>query len=584
MRGNLSSLAPAVPAEPAGWKRFGWELLIALAIIAVGTALRMITAVHNSAAPMIDENEIAEQAAAFLGPDLKFYFLKYGPLTMYAIAAIYRVAAALHGVTPLEYASRVFLDGAEHYAIARVYTIGWVSALALVSFLVLRRQLGARPAWLACALLAFPLIDVLAPGARIDAPQAAFQCLALLALTEVVTRPRWTTWLVAGACAGLGVATKPLPGLLIAPSFLLAVFFAASAAADPSARTLLARRGATAAAGGASLAALACVVCAIAGNPELLQIERFIDSQREAVALHSGNTLTAGTSIPKTFLTLHWPFVASAAVSSLALILLRDRRALVIVLFVSVYVGAFVGRQCRTYFMLAPAAALCLLIAYAWARAESVLPKRRVGRWLRWAVVPLAVVLIEQPARAHWRRSMRVSQVLEVSRWMETNVPNGTRIFHLGRRAYGTYLVQATEKMQLQWGEHFEYGRYRYRFLKEAFRLGYQKYVESGRPRYVIEVRPERAMARHTNRNQRWITDGLVRRAREKKQRYIIVTGFRERDVRDLEYKWFNQAILEMQTTGMAIFRVPDAPPPSEAASPPPPPVPAPTPEVTPAH
>jgi hypothetical protein len=538
-----------------------WELAVALAIVAVGTALRLTIALRNVETPMIDENEVAEQAVAFLGPDRNFYFLKYGPLTMYAIAAIYRVAAALHGITPLEYASRVFFEGTEHYTIARVYTSSWLSVLALVAFFVLRRQLGARPAWLACALLAFPVIDVLAFGARIDAPQAAFQCLALLALTEVVARPRWTAWLAAGACAGLGIATKPLPGLLILPAFLLASWFAAGERPDGSRRATLARLGVTFGAPGLWLAALACVICAVAGNPELIQVQRFIDSQRQAVELHSGDALQARSSIPDTFSSLRWPLLGCAAASALALTALRDRRGLVIVLFIAVYVGAFVGRASRNYFMLAPAGALCLLVGYGWARAEALVAQRPFRRWLAWAWLPLAGVLIALPAIDHWRRRERDNPVLEMSRWVEANVPSGTRIFHLGGRAYGRYLVPTSEKLQSGWGDHFEYGRYRYDFLKEAFHLGYQRWVESGQPRYALEVREERARPRRANFNKRWITDGLVRRAREKKQKYIILTGYREHDVFELGYKWFDQAILEKQVRGMAIFRVPDEAP-----------------------
>jgi Dolichyl-phosphate-mannose-protein mannosyltransferase len=551
--------------ERAGWRRYwgptGWAWLGAFAIIAIGTTLRMMIAVRNSETPMIDENEVVEQAVAFMGPDLHFYFLKYGPLTMYALAAIYRVAAALHGISPLEYASRVFLQGSEHYAIGRVYTLGWLSVLALVAFVVLRRQLGQRPALLVCALLAFPFVETLSAGARIDVPQAGFQCLALLALTEVVLRPRLGYWVAAGACAGLAVATKPLPGLLIAPSFLLASWFAAALRRDGTPRAPLARLGATFASAGLWLAALACVLCAVAGDPELLNLRQFIESQREAVALHSGNALQARSSIVATFSMLRIPFLACAAASALLVAIGRERRALVIGLFVVVYVSAFVGRASRTYFMVAPAAALCILIGYGWARAEALLARWSIGRWLGWAWVPLAALLVSFPAQARWQLSVRQNPGLETSRWMQENVPSGTRVFHLGGRPYGTYVVPTNETLQSKWGDHFEYGRYRYAFLKEAFHLGYQNYVKSGLPVYNIEVRDERPMPRSANFNKRWVTDSLVRRAREKKQKYIMVTGYSERDVHDLGYRWFDAAILEQQVSGMAIFRVPDEPP-----------------------
>jgi hypothetical protein len=38
--------------------------------------------------------------------------------------------------------------------------------------------------------------------------------------------------------------------------------------------------------------------------------------------------------------------------------------------------------------------------------------------------------------------------------------------------------------------------------------------------------------------------------------------GYREDDVRNLGYRWFDGAVLEQQFDKIAIFRVPDAPPP----------------------
>jgi hypothetical protein len=552
-----------------GWRRRwtpdSWATLAALTLVVAGTLLRMAIAVRHSETPMIDENEIVEQAVAFMGPDLHFYFLKYGPLTMYVLSGIYRVAAALHGMTSLEYASRVFFDGAEHYAIARVYTLAWLEVLALAAFFFLRRQVGRAPALLVCALLAFPFVEVVAWGARIDAPQAAFQGLALLALGEACAGPRSRYWLMAGACMGLAIATKPLPSLLLGPSFLLASWFASAQRTDGSPRPLLARLGATLAGRGLWLAALAAVLVAVLGNPALIDIREFVQSQREAVALHSGNALAARNSIASTFLMLHPPFLVVAALAAVCCLVARDKRALLIGLFVVVYVGAFVGRAARTYFMVAPAAALCLLVGYGLARVRGWLEARPLSRWFEWAWAPLAAGLVLGPARAISARSEGPNQMLAAVRWVHSNVPAGTRLFHLGRKPYGPYLVTNDRKLQGTWGDHFEYGRSKYRFLREAFRLAFDDYAKSGRPVYRIDVRDESPRPRRARQNPRWITDGLLRRARARQQKYIIISGYRERDVRDLGYTWFNEAILEQQSGDIAIFRVPDAPAPAPA-------------------
>lgn len=553
---------------PRRWTPDAWATLAALTLVALGTLLRMSVAVRHSLTPMIDENEVVEQAVAFMGPDLHFYFLKYGPLTMYVLSGIYRVAAALHGMTRLEYASLVFFDGAEHYAIARIYTLAWLEVLALAAFFMLRRQVGRAPALLVCALLAFPFLEVLAQGARIDVPQAAFQGLGLLALGEACAGHRSRYWLMAGACAGLAIATKPLPGLLLGPSFLLASWFASAQGPDGSPRPLLARLGATFAGRGLWLAALAAVLLAVLGNPALIDLGEFIQSQREAVALHSGHALPARTGIATTFLLLHPQFLLLAALAATCCFVARDERALLIGLFVAVYVGAFVGRAARTYFMLAPAAALCLLVGHGLGRVQGWLGARPLSRWFEWLWAPLAVALVFGPARTIIWRSAGPNLMLEAVGWVHANVPAGTRLFHLGRKPYGPYLVSNDRKLQGAWGDHFEYGRTNYRFLREAFYLAFDNYAKSGSPVYRIEVRDEPPRPRSTKQNPRWVTDGLLRRAREKKQKYIIIAGYRERDVRELGYTWFDGAVLEQQYGDISIFRVPDATPTAAAPAP----------------
>src|SRR5690606_23640124 len=113
-------------------------------------------------------------------------------------------------------------------------------------------------------------------------------------------------------------------------------------------------------------------------------------------------------------------------------------------------------------------------------------------------------------------------------------VPAGTRLFHLGGRPYGTYLVSTDPKLQGRWGDHFEYGRYKYRFMRTAFRLAYERYQASGRPRYRIEVRDERPWPKRERKNKPWITNGLLKRARDRQQRFIVIADYRTPDVLDL--------------------------------------------------
>ncbi|HWO13746.1 MAG TPA: glycosyltransferase family 39 protein [Polyangiaceae bacterium] len=557
---------PEIPAgQPSGpWRsrfRPSPVVLAAVALLLAGTALRVVFALKGVESPMIDENEVAEQAVAFMGGELKAHFLKYGPLTMYVLAGIYRLAALLHGQSSLEYASRVFFDGAEHYAIARLYTVGWLSVLALLAFLSFRRRLGAAPALLACALLAFPFIEVLGQGARIDYPQGAFQCIALLALGEVVARPRLRYWLAAGVFAGLGIATKPLPGLLLGPCFLVASWAAAATRADGRRRPPLARLGAALTSPGMWLAGVAVAACAAVGDPAMLDIGSFIQSQREAVALHSSGKLQARASIADSFAMLRVPFLIALAAAVVLVLIARDIGALNIALFIAVYLAAFAGRQARTYFFIAPAAASCLLVGHAWAALSAlVLPRLREPRWLSWALAPVAILLLQSPLRYLFGQRLAPNNATEARAWVYEHIPSGTPIFHLGLRPSGPRLVATDEKLQARWGDHFDYGRNNYRFLKEAFRHAFRAYQKSGLPRYPLAVHDDKPYPRADNRLPRWLTDNLVARARQDGQRYIIVAGYRG-DVHELGYRWLDQAQLETQIGNIAIFRVPDAPP-----------------------
>jgi hypothetical protein len=427
---------------------------------------------------------------------------------------------------------------------------------------------------LACALLGVPFLEILGQGARIDYQQAACQCIALLALSEVVARPRLRYWLAAGVFAGLAIATKPLPGLLLGPCFLVASYLAAGARADGSPRPPLARLGAALASPGMWLAGLAVAGCAVLGNPAMLDIGQFVQSQRDAVALHSGNTLQARSSISGSFALLKLPYLIAFAASLVLVAWRRDYTALNIALFIAIYVGAFVGRQARTYFFIAPAAASCLLVAHAWAACE-VLVWPRLAKWralgepraLALATGLLAVLLVQAPLRSLWSRSAAPNAASVTRAWLYEHVPSGTPIFYLGKRASGPRLVATDRKLQSSWGDHFAYGRHNYKFLKQAFRHAHAQYAKSGKPMYPVTIHADKPYPRKDNKMPRWLTDNLVARARKNKQRYIVLAGYGADDVRALGYPWFEQAALEIEARHIAIFRVPDAAPANATAS-----------------
>lgn len=528
--------------------------IVALLICAVGGAIRLAAAAHDLASPLIDENEVVEQAVAFMGGDLRHHFLKYGPLTMYVLAAIYHAVAAVRGQSALEYASRVFFERTEHYFIARAFLAATLVGVAWLAFTSFRRQFGAVPALVVCCLLGLPWVDLLYRGARIDTFQAALQGVALLTLAELVARPRRRDWVLAGACAGLAIAVKPLPGLLVLPCFPLASWFAAARRGDGGTRAGLPRLGAALREPGLWLAALACVVCASVANPAMLNIQEFVAGQRDAITLHT-STPSSRTrrSVIQTFSALGSPFLIATGLAVLTGVIRRDPRSLLMTSFVLVYAAAFWGRDARAYFMVAPAIAACLLMGYAFASVYAP-SGPRARRWLACALLPCAALLAAAPAWRLYQRATAPPRFADTVEWFFANVPSGTPLVYLGPK--GLPLVGTDEKAQGRWGDHFEYGRHKYRFYRRAFHEGFTRYLASDGPRYPMVIH-DRKPVRRSKRMPRSLSDRLLDRAQAAGQRYIVISGFREKSVLDLGYRWFDRAILEKEAKGLAIFRVP---------------------------
>jgi hypothetical protein len=538
---------------------------IAVLVCLLGASLRLALAMHYPETPMIDENEVVEQAVAFMGGELHHYFPKYGPLTMYVLAAIYRLVAVLRGQSALEYASHVFFDGGEHYLIARVFAATCVLVVAWLAFASFRRHTGASPALFVCSLIVLPIVDALYEGVRIDVVQASLQCGALLALGEAIGSPRKRYWLIAGACAGLAFAAKPLPGLLVLPCFALASWFAVAKQRDGSARRWLPRLGAALTHPGFWLAALICLGCAILGDPAVLDAKSFIESQRAAVALHSSaeevhNRLT----VVQAFAPVGWPFVVLSGLALLVSLVRRDPRSLIVSLFVVVYVAAFWGRGSRTYFMVAPAMAACLLMGYAFAGlyARDWRPNRR--SWLAWSWLPVVALLAFFPGKRLWARELQESPALLARDWFQAHVPSGTPIIHVGRWMNGPRIIGTDEKLQASWGTHFEYGRTKYKFLRLAFHKAFSDYQASDRPRYPVAVEIPGGWTLPRKNVNRRISERLLARAQAENRRYIVVAGYKPKDVLELGYRWFDKAVLEVQFRRVAIFRVPDKQPPPD--------------------
>lgn len=111
--------------------------------------------------------------------------------------------------------------------------------------------------------------------------------------------------------------------------------------------------------------------------------------------------------------------------------------------------------------------------------------------------------------------------------------------------------------------DHFEYGRHRYPFFREAFHLAYTEPREE-RQTALFDRGAGRAhlRSRAARKNRHWITDGLVKRAGRGSKRTSSSPATVGETCAISRYTWFDQVKLEAQFGRVAIFSVPEAPAP----------------------
>jgi Dolichyl-phosphate-mannose-protein mannosyltransferase len=585
----------------SGWRARRWASpwsLATLLVCTLGLYLRVRNAGLHLGPVSMDENDVVEQAVAFMGGDWRYYLLEYGALPMYLLAGVYHLAALAHGVTGFEYAQRVFFDGTEHYFIARLASGLCLTLLAVSSYRFLAPRFGRSAGLVGAGLLGLPEIEGLTNGVvRIDTFQATWQMLALLGLVKALESRRTRHWLWAGAAAGLGIASKPMPGLLITPCFILASWFAASegdeaaqgASAERPRLGQVLRRSALRVVrtlGRPQLwgAALATLFAAAAGNPTSIDLPAFVQAQSRAVGFYSG-ARAPGLHLDafQAAETLGVPFLLAAGLSLLVLLWVSDVRARLIALFPLLYVTAFWGRPVRTYYLVAPALALCWTIAIVvgvllcrWgldecgsrapdARGMSRATSSKSTR-ARWLVVPLLLALLGCASYGTARRlheNLPSTFVKDQARaWIHQNIPSDTAIFQYGTYsgAGGPILVANDARREAELAQFFVYGRGNYDFFRRAYQQAYSDYVSQGRPRYAIEAFGLIPQPKGSSKTPAWVAGKLDRRAQRRGQEYILLCHYRDtEDVYGLGYDWLPRVELVQQFGDIALFRVPKA-------------------------
>lgn len=174
----------------------------------------------------IDENEIVEIAAGYLGGDLDQRFYAYGPLMSYLLAGVYLVMALFSPLTADQLVQQVFFDNTQLYYAARFLNGCLAIGTGWVVFIIIIRLWGRALAWFSLPLLMFPFLDiVVAFTVRVDTLLGLLYALTILFMVKAINEKIPRNLLLSAFFSGLAFVCKPLPALLLFPSLMAGFLF-----------------------------------------------------------------------------------------------------------------------------------------------------------------------------------------------------------------------------------------------------------------------------------------------------------------------------------------------------------------------
>lgn len=461
--------------------------------------IRLMLLFHDLPYYSIDENDVVEPALAYLGGDWEPYWYQYGPLFSYILALIFK---AVKGVTELilgwtteDFFYAAFFRQSVFFILARAFHAVTIFGIVAVSWVFARKHYDHQTEIAVIMLSAVPILDLITGfTVRVDTLQGFLGLLSIyLATCFKKNKGRLYFYAAAGIIAGLNISTKPLPGLLLIPTLVLAYFLSIreNTSSDKIGHKLISHPG------------LWVMTGAIILSHSLVHpysIIKFSDFLNQQIITVTSKAAQGGTRAGYDFRWLipvwGWPLTVAAGATLLIAWRWLDDASRLLLSYVVVFCGVFLFFDTRIYFYNAVIPALILLIA----RLISNLSNLRSSVAPKYAsaiVVLLSTILIAHPlyrsSTLAWNdftsptpsvenRSERASQ-----HWIETHIPSHSPVLLVGGFSSSLpRIVADTESAQARWGEYFMYQRYRNEPWRQAFQMSYQQLKKTQQPRFRI--------------------------------------------------------------------------------------------------
>jgi hypothetical protein len=493
-------------------KKLYWSFIILYFTLTVIMRLALL----NRELPYhsLDENDVVEPALAFLSGDLEPGWYKYGPLYSYLLAFIYKIwmwtAAVTLGWSESDFFYAAFYEPTSFYVLARAFHSLIVIGIAGVSWLFARRYFDSRTSVAVLILGLAPFLGLNTDfTARIDTLQGLFSLSSLFFAAQFGKDGRsLRPYIISGFFAGLSIATKPLPGLMVLPALVFGHFLSAGPASNRSLKKKI--QFAVTQPGLWILACSVILAHALANPYSVINFKDFLWEHYRVIFLGDGQGgALAGYDFSWLVSIWGWPMVIAMALALLTAWRRSDASRILLV-YVVTFIGVFLAFKTRKYWYNSIFPAVILLVGVYVSNVSQSVAKYVFDLWktdprdennmqVRQVaiMVVLAIVLALPPlwttglqAHDNWfspgtsleKRPDRAAQL-----WIESNLPDHSPILLVGWHASSLpRIVADTPDTEAVWGDYFDYGRDENLSWSNTFLNAYTRMQQTDRPVYDL--------------------------------------------------------------------------------------------------
>lgn len=472
-------------------------LLVAVALFSL--IVRFMLLGHDLPYYSIDENDVVEPALSHVAGSWHPGWFKYGPLFSYMLAVIYSIQLWFFELfrdwSAGKYFYSVFFDSHMVYYTARLVHFLVIMAAIGLAARFCWRYYDTRTALITLVICVAPLFERLTDfTVRIDTLQGLCALASLYFAVQLKAGEKhYRSYILAGIFAGLAIAVKPLTGLLLLPSLLLAHVMSNQWSRPIEWRKLI--KYSLVDNKGFYVLVLSIFMSHSIVNPfSVLDVSVFWQDQLDMVA-NGQAVIGAYAGYNFSWLFERWGMLLAlvALATPLLPLLCRDKYTFVLLAYVLTFVLAFVLFSTRAYWYISILPVVVVLMARLISAGLGKLSTKGKLSQLNsmHAVLLLAGLTVLSPVIKLWfdatgQLAVQRSDVA-AQEWIEDKIDSGSGILAIGWYASTLpRIVSANEFEHAKWAEHFMYNRNKNTGWVNEYRRAYTHYSQSPYPKYRL--------------------------------------------------------------------------------------------------